>query len=272
MNVFTHLDCRTPVAWLTLNRPDKRNALKRATLEEIATHVRAIAANESLRCVVLQSTGDVFCAGMDLGEMQERASSPDCHREWQRDSEIYRDVLLSLCELPVPVIAKLQGPALAGGVGLVVACDLVVATDSAYLMLPEPRRGITAAMVTPLLIQRVGMGPAGALLLSGERWNALRCQTLGLFHDVVPPAELDSRVDRLLEQLLTGSREALAMSKAHLWRMSGSNLREQLAESMDLSARARETADAREGLQAFLEKRNPGWQVPSKAPSIATPQ
>jgi methylglutaconyl-CoA hydratase len=140
------------------------------------------------------------------------------------------------------------------------ACDFIVASNSAFVMLPEPARGITAAMVTPLLIHRLGAGPATHLLLSGERMSAHRAWANGLFFDVVEPEELATRVDSLVQSIMTGSRSALAITKKHVQSCSGDLVVDQLNKSIVVSAEARETSDAREGLAAFLEKRKPSWQ------------
>ncbi len=259
MEKLTHLEINSATATLTLTRADKRNALKRETLTQLAEHLEEIRENKDVRLLVLAAEGTVFCAGMDLGEMQDRANSSMSKQEWHRDSEIYCEVLRRLYSLRIPTITAVNGPAVAGGMGLVLACDLVVASQNASFMLPEPMRGITAAMVTPLLLHRVGGGPATGLLLSGEKWTAERAFTLGLCHDVVPADRLSGRVQQLIHNILSGSREALAITKEHVSRMTGGLISQQLTDSMAISAIARETADAREGLQAFLEKRNPNW-------------
>lgn len=260
MGQFTKLTIANGIARLQLDRADKRNALKRETLEEISAAVAAVEGDSSVRVFVLEAAGAAFCAGMDLGEMQSRAQSADGRSEWARDSQVYRDALRAIFNLPVPTIAAVGGAAVAGGVGLVLACDLVVATQGAFFYLPEPMRGITAAMVAPLLVHRVGPGPAGQLLLSGERWPAEAALARGLCLDVVAEEQLQARVDVLIKAIFTGSREALAITKRHLLNMSGISLDEVLEQSMQISAAARETGDAREGLAAFLEKRKPNWQ------------
>lgn len=260
MAEFVQASIENGVGRITLNRPDKRNALKRQFIEEIHTSITELATDESLRVLVLQAEGKVFCAGMDLGEMQQRAESEDGKAQWQRDSEVYGDLLIKLLELEIPTIAVLQGPVLAGGVGMVLATDMVVASDQMFFMLPEPMRGIVASMVTPLLIHRVGPGSATYMLLSGERVSAVDALRLGLCHAVVPPDKLQTRVDELVAAVLTGSKSALAITKKHISNCLSSDLAKQVRASMDVSAQARETADAREGLAAFLEKRKPNWQ------------
>ena len=260
MHQFITVQCESGVGRITLNRPEKRNALKREFIEEINSAISRLAADSSLRALVIQAEGSVFCAGMDLGQMQERATSENGAEEWQRDSDIYCDLLTRLFQLPVPTIAAVSGPALAGGMGIVLACDLVIASDNAFFMLPEPMRGITAAMVTPFLIHRVGSGPATYMLLSGERVSAARAGGFGLCHDVVPADELCGRVNQLVEAILTGSPAALAITKQHVQRCAGIDLLADVKMSATVSAEARETADAREGLDAFLQKRKPNWQ------------
>jgi len=248
------------VAWLTLNRPEKRNALTRTLLAELLVDVRRMAANSEVRVILLNSTGPVFCAGMDLAEMQEVAQSPDAEMFWQQDAQLFCDLLTALFTAPKPVIAVLQGPVLAGGVGLVLACDLVLAADTAFFSLPEPRRGIVASIVTPLLAYRATAGGASSLLLSGERIAAPRARECGLCHDVVTAEELSERTDELISAVLSGSPQALAETKHQLMATAGANVVQQLEAAVDASAAARKTTDAREGLAAFLEKRSPHWQ------------
>ena len=141
------------------------------------------------------------------------------------------------------------------------ACDFVIATPEASISLPEPKRGITAALVTPLLSYRLGAGRAGQLLLSGEPMSAETAQQAGLYYDLVDVDQLPARAARLIQQCLTCSPSALAMTKQHLLKCAGSRLQQQLDDSIKVSASARETADAREGLAAFLEKRKPRWDI-----------
>jgi methylglutaconyl-CoA hydratase len=260
MGQFTTLVIDGEVARLTLARAEKRNALKRETLQEIVAAVGEVRSRRDIRALVLSGDGVAFCAGMDLEEMQQRATASDCNDQWRLDSQVYCDALQSIFSLPFPTIAAVNGAAVAGGVGLVLACDLVIVADSAFFMLPEPMRGITAAMVTPLLIHRVGPGAAGRLLLSGERWSAAQALQSGLAHDVVADESFQPRVDQLIKAIKSGSQQALAITKSHLLTMSERNVLQQLQASMSVSAEARQTGDAREGLDAFLQKRKPYWQ------------
>jgi methylglutaconyl-CoA hydratase len=255
-------DFENDIGRITLDRPDKRNALTREFITELLGAVNEMQMRRDLRLLILAAKGSVFCAGMDLDEMQARASSTDGKQEWLRDSEIYCELLTALFSMSVPTVVKLQGPVLAGGVGIVLACDLIVASDNSFFSLPEPMRGITAAIVTPLLVHRIGAGPASQLLLSGEKMSAERAFLLGLCHSVTPAESLDVRIVELQKAILTGSISALAITKRHLNDCSSKDVLKQLKTSIQVSAQARETPDAREGLAAFLEKRKPIWQMP----------
>jgi len=260
---LTSFEVTDAIARLTLNRPRKRNALSRQVLRELSDAVERVEADESARVLTLEAEGPVFCAGMDLGEMQSRAGRPDSTQLWQEDTRIYRDLVERLFRLPLPTVAVVQGPVLAGGVGLVLACDIVLAAEPAYFSLPEPKRGITAAVVTPLLTYRIGPGNAGYLLLSGEAMSAPNALRVGLCHEVLPANELSSRRAELVNSILTGAPSALAVSKQTLQELAADGLAAQLDRAMTVSAEARETADAREGLAAFLEKREPNWPAKS---------
>lgn len=259
MPEFITVSLEDGIATITLDRAEKRNALRRDFIEEMNAAIAELVNEPTLRVLVLAAEGSVFCAGMDLGQMKARAAAEDGPAELQRDSEVYCDLLKSIFLLQVPTIAVLQGPVLAGGVGLVLACDIVIATDNSFFMLPEPVRGITAAMVTPFLIHRIGSGPATYMLLSGERVSAANAKWFGLCHDVVAANQLQDRVDSLIQAVLTGAPAALAITKQHVQKCSAEVI-ELVDMSIEVSAKARETEDAQEGLAAFLEKRRPAWQ------------
>jgi methylglutaconyl-CoA hydratase len=247
------------VVRMTLNRPQKRNALTRELLTELQTKLDETARMRDVRCLILAAAGPVFCAGMDLAEMQETAARHDAREVWHADTELYHKVVAALLAFPTPTLAVVQGPALAGGLGLVLACDLVLAADSATFSLPEPKRGITAAIVTPLLVHRVGCSAASWLLLSGEGIGSQRAREVGLCHEVVAAASLDAVCERRVASILSGAPGALAISKAQLLACHADVLK-LLPHAVAASAHARETPEAREGLAAFLEKRRPGWQ------------
>jgi methylglutaconyl-CoA hydratase len=259
MENFVETSIEDGIGQVVLIRPDKRNALTREMILQLQSGFDRLAKDESLRLILFKAEGSVFCAGMDLEEMQDRAKSDDGQAEWQKDSEVYASCLKTIFEIEVPTIAVMQGPTLAGGVGMVLACDFILASSESFFMLPEPARGITAAIVTPFLNFRVAPGVANHLLLSGEPMNANRALEIGMVYDVVDPNDLHARVDKLVHAILTGSRSALAITKSHLRLCLSFSLEQQLSQSIRVSAAARETEDAREGLAAFIEKRQPAW-------------
>lgn len=249
----------TGIALITLSRPAKRNALSRQFLQELNDAIDTVQNEPRVRLLILDAEGPVFCAGMDLGEMQERANQPEASAEWREDARLYRVLLEKLFHLPVPTLAVVQGAAIAGGFGLVLACDIVLAEEEAVFSLPEPKRGITAAVVTPFLTFRTGPGVAGYLLLSGRSISAKEGRQWGLCHEIVPKNSLTEQTENLAASILTGSKSALAVTKANLLECAGATLSGWLEKGMTASAQARESEDAREGLAAFLEKRNPRW-------------
>jgi len=209
----------------------------------------------------------VFCAGMDLDEMQSRAAQPNAAAEWDKDASDYRDLVAAILKLDVPTLAVVQGPAIAGGFGLVLACDLVLASTAARFALPEPQRGISPAVVSPLLVYRIGAGPAMPILLAGKTLNGEEAYRLGLCHVLVAPDHLEASRQELATSILAGAPGALAMTKRLMRSFAEATLLAQLEAGRKVSAEARNTAEAREGLAAFLEKREPNWnpQTPPRA-------
>ena len=250
------------IATIQLDRPEKRNALSRQLLTELNDAVNEVQNHSSLRALVIEASGTVFCAGMDLSEMLSRKNSADPDAEWQADSDIYNELVDSIFQLEIPTLAKVQGPVLAGGMGLMLACDMVIASDQAFFQLPEPRRGIVAAMVTPLLAYRSSVSAAHFMLLAGTRISAEEGATLGFVHQVAPMQDLDDLVSKLIQSILESSSSALQMTKKHLRGLSNAQtVSEQIQQSATVSAAARNSVDAREGLAAFLEKRSPNWNA-----------
>jgi methylglutaconyl-CoA hydratase len=254
------LDVTDGVARLTLNRPDKRNALTREMLADLLAFLKELGMRTDVRCVLLKASGPWFCAGMDLMQMQETAERPDASRIWQGDTQLYHDAVKALFDLPMPTLAAVQGGAVAGGLGLVLACDMALAAATATFALPEPKRGITAAIVTPLLVHRIGPGAAAFSLLSGEALDARQAHRFGVCHVLAEPDRFETAVADLLHSILSGAPRALEITKRQLRACTAGNLTEQLKQAALVSAQARESAEAREGLAAFLEKRSPNWQ------------
>lgn len=245
---------------IVLGRPDKRNALSRELIGEISQALAEFHHDQRIRAVVLTGSGAAFCAGMDLHEMLAASRQADAMSQWHADAVAYRDLVEQLLRFPKPMIAAVNGPAIAGGAGLVLASDIVVAADTATFGLPEPRRGIVAGMVAPLLAFRAGAGQAARLLLSAEAIDAAEAHRIGLFHKVVKPDQLWPQANELGAQCAKSAPSALLLTKQVLNETIGEHLFTQLGAGAAASATARTTVAAAEGLAAFLEKRDPNWQ------------
>jgi enoyl-CoA hydratase/carnithine racemase len=247
-------------ATILLNRPDKRNALTRAMLAQLDQALHDLHMQRSARAVILSGTGPSFCAGMDLVEMEATAAAPDAAQLWEQDARAYREVIEKMLRFPKPIIAAVDGAAVAGGAGLALASDMVVASENARFGLPEPRRGLIAGVVAPLLHFRVGAGRAAYLLLTAEMIGAQRAYEMGIFHEVVKADVVWARANQLAETCGASAPEALALTKRLLNETVGDHLATMLAAGTAASSTARTTAAAAEGLAAFREKREPNWE------------
>lgn len=242
---------------LILNRPDKRNALTRALMAELTQGLDDLRRERRVRTVVIAGSGPAFCAGMDLNEMHETANAPNSSDIWREDAVAYRDLLEAILQLPKPVIAAVGGSAVAGGAGLVMACDIVLASPEAKFGLPEPKRGIVAGLVAPLLTFRLGAGRAGYLLMSAQLISAEEAFRMGIYHELLPGEKLWARAHQLAGEIASCAPEAMLLTKRMLNETIGENLNTLLSAGAAVSATARTTESAAEGLAAFLEKREP---------------
>jgi methylglutaconyl-CoA hydratase len=246
---------RGPAAVLTINRPDKRNALSRALIAALADAFRRAADDPAARCVILTGNGPAFCAGMDLDELRGTLGA-DADKVWD-DAANLSALYDFIYTLPKPTIAAVNGAAVAGGAGLVSVCDLAVAVPDAKFGYPEVRRGLVAAMVMPHLLRHVGERAARYLLLTGELIDATEALRLGFINTVVDAQYLTAGVDALAKSLAEGGPRALAMTKELLRRSSKQSMSvEELARG---SAEPRLTDECRDGLAAFFEKKPVPW-------------
>ena len=244
---------------IILNRPEKRNALSRALLTDLAQAFSDLHLERRVRAVILTATGSTFCAGMDLAEMAATSRAENSHAQWHQDAVQYHDLIETMLQFPKPIIAAVAGPALAGGAGLMLACDIVVAGGSATFGLPEPKRGLVAGIVAPLVAFRVGAGRAGYLLLTAQTIGAEEAFRYGLVHELVADDKVWARAVEIANHCATGAPEALQLTKRVLNETIGEHLGTQLSAGAAASATARTTEAAAEGLAAFLEKRPPVW-------------
>jgi len=250
------------VGTILLNRPQRRNALTRAMLAQLMEALSDLHLEKRVRAIVLTGAGSAFCAGMDINEMHAAATMSDQEKQqdWGDTAEAYREVVSRMIELPKPIIASVNGPAVAGGAGLVLASDIVVACPAAQFGLPEPRRGIVAGIVAPLLAFRVGGGAAARLLLTSALYPAEEAHRMGIYHELIDEARVWARCVELGEECAAGAPEALQLTKRLLYETIGEQLSTQLSVGAAISATARTTEAAQEGLTAFVEKRKPEWK------------
>jgi methylglutaconyl-CoA hydratase len=247
------------VAHLQLNRPDKKNALSAEMIDELSDCFGALSGETGTRVVVLSGAGGTFCAGGDLAWMNAQVSADRAGR--MVEARKLADMLRLLNELPLPVIAKVDGDAYGGGVGLLCACDVVVASETARLGLTETRLGLIPATIGPYAIARMGEGRARRIFMSGRIFGADEAVSLGLVSRHVAAAELDAAVDREVAPYLATSRMAVAAAKA-LARSLGPRIDDAvIADTVRRLADTWETEDAKAGIDAFLSRRPSPWLV-----------
>jgi methylglutaconyl-CoA hydratase len=250
-------ELKSPAVVLTLNRPEKRNALNRQLIRDLHQAFEKARNDAAARCVILTGAGPAFCAGMDLAELSATLDQPHEAELVQQDAERLSELYEFIYTLPKPTIAAVNGPAVAGGAGLVTVCDLAIASSEAKIGYPEVRRGLVAAMVMPHLLRHVGERTARELLLGGDLLDSYEGWRVGLFNDTVDAADLMPTCMDMARKLAESGPQALAMTKELLRRF--------VQERPDRRTAARGSADARltveckEGLRAFLEKRPAPW-------------
>lgn len=256
---------RPPCVVITMNRADKRNALSRELIAALTTAFRRARDDEAARCLIFTGAGPVFCAGMDLAELQaslERgeqstSAAPSVWDDAMRLAELYQ----LMYTLPKPTIAAVNGAAVAGGAGLVTVCDLAVAVPEAKFGYPEVRRGLVAAMVMPHLLRHVGERTARYLLLTGELIDAAEACRTGFINATAPARELFDVAQRWARALAEGGPEALARTKCLLQQMSRQTL--SVEETAKASAAPRLTPECQHGLRAFFAKEPAPWAPPN---------
>lgn len=251
------------VARLTLNRPEKRNALDRTTIAALTTELRRCAADAAVRVVQITGAGKVFCAGADLGEMQAQAAASEAAN--LADAEQLATLLAVLDSMPKPTLARVNGDGYGGALGLMAACDIVVAVDSARFAFTEVRLGIIPAVISPFVLGKIGERAARRYFLTAEPLSAAALKELGLVHEIVADADglLDTGCARIAEALLQGAPGALAQAKVLIRDMAHPAAGDRAAASMEAAgrlARLRVQEEAQEGFSAFFNKRKPGWR------------
>jgi methylglutaconyl-CoA hydratase len=250
------------VGTLTMNRPAVFNAFDEGLIAELDAAFEQLGADPAVRVIVLAGAGKHFSAGADLGWMQRASAAPEA--ENLADARRFAAMLGRIAACPKPTLARVQGAALGGGVGLVAACDLAVASDAANFSVSEARMGILPAVIGPHLVNAVGVREAKRLALTATRFGADEALRLGLVQRVVAAEALDAAVDAVVTELLAGGPNAQAEIKQLYARLSPGPLTADTAElTAQTIARVRATPEAREGFAAFLGKRPPNWNLPA---------
>ncbi|MFC6090624.1 enoyl-CoA hydratase-related protein [Saccharothrix lopnurensis] len=249
---LVHYGVRRGIATITLDSPRNRNALSRQLRAELTAHLDTATADDAVRVVVLSHTGPVFCSGMDLREAG--GASAD-----QQGVNEFPAILERLWTSPKPVVARLAGPARAGGVGLVAACDIAIAVDTATFAFSEVRIGVVPAVISVTVLPRLLPRAAHELFLTGETFAAPRAAAIGLINSAVPAEGLDDEVTRYTDMLALGAPGALAATKRVLREPRAEDLGVAFADMLELSARHFGGPEGQEGIAAFVAKRPPSW-------------
>lgn len=234
---------------LTLNRPEKRNALSIKLMEELLKQLQRIP--ETCRIVLLEGAGNFFCAGLDLAEGMDP--------KWkEKSSELVSKCLISLSKVPCALVAYVRGGAMAGGLGLMSACDIVITSRDSVFALPELRRGLIPALVYTLLSSQISKRFLHELIMTGEPITAVHAHTIGLVNQVISPEEKEKTLKLLFESILKAAPQALKMFKRSFPFASEKDFELSLA----LHQEVRNGEEAEEGMKAFIEKRAPHWFNP----------
>ena len=250
---------REPVVTFTLSRPEVRNAFDETLIAELTQAVRSIEARRDLRVAVLTGEGEVFSAGADLNWMRRVADYS--YEENVSDAMGLADLVETLYMMPQAAIARVNGPCIGGGLGLVAACDVAVASNSAFFAFREVRLGITPATISPYVIRKIGERNARDCFLTGRRIDATAAKAIGLINEVVDPGALDESVERWTRRFLHSGPEAVKASKQLIAQVSRAQIREVKAYTADLIARLRGSDEGKEGFASFFEKRKPKWDA-----------
>jgi len=245
------------VARLTLDRPDVGNALNGELMERLLDALAELGRDATLRAVVLTGAGKVFSAGADLNWMKSMKGAS--YEDNLRDARDSSRVFAACYDFPRPVIARVNGPARGGGVGIIAACDFAVASSQASFAFTEVRLGVIPAMISPYVVRKIGPAAARRLFLTGESFDAERAQALGLLDAVAPPEGLDAAVDEILGRLRASAPEAMAAVKRLLAAIEPGDMEATRERTAELIAQIRTADEAQEGMAAFLEKRKPRW-------------
>ena len=246
------------VARVTLSRPELHNAFNEVMIQELQAVFAGFTRQSDVRVVVLQAESKSFCAGADLNWMKKMVDYT--FEQNVEDAHALASMLRTIHDCPKPVIARVHGAAFGGGVGLVAACDMAVALDSASFSLSEVKLGLLPAVISPFVLKKIGSGSAHRYFLTAERFSAAEALRIGLIHDTAPDVEaLDARVDVLINALLANGPEAVAQCKVLIEQVCHVEWSRAVDITTKMIAERRSSREGQEGMKAFLEKRSPSW-------------
>lgn len=255
--VITEIDSRG-VARVTMNRPEKHNAFDDGVIAELREAFDSLASRDDVRVVVLASEGKNFSAGADLGWMKRMAQYD--YADNHRDAQLLAGMLKALYDLPQPTIARVQGAAFGGAVGLVSCCDMAVAGTRASFCLSEVKIGLIPATISPYVIRAIGERASRRYFTTAERFSAQQAQQLGLVSETADEDELEAALEGLVSTLLQNGPAAVRASKKLVADLAGQDISAELIEdTCGRIARLRVSEEGQEGLGAFLNKRKPSW-------------
>lgn len=246
------------VAYLTLNRPEKHNALNHEMIAELRVAAAQLANDGTVRVVVLSGAGKSFCAGGDIGWFKKNAGSNRAGRV--AESSQLALMLNDLNALPKPLIGRIQGAAYGGGVGMISVCDLAVGVDTARFGLTEVRLGLIPANISPHVVNRIGVANSRATMLSGALFDANRAGSYGLLNEVVKPDVLDARIEEIVADHLEAAPGAVAQTKRLITYVSTHDMTDNMIYTADRLADAWETPEGETGINSFLNKTLPPWR------------
>jgi|SRR5690349_3109721 len=251
------IEKRDGVATVTLNRPDVRNAFDDVLISSLTAVLKQMEDDKAVRVLVLAGAGTAFCAGADLNWMKRMAGYG--YEQNLADARALAAMLKTLDRLAKPTVARVQGPAFAGGTGLVAACDIAVGSTEAVFALTEVKIGLSPATISPYVIRAIGERAARRYFLTGERFDAEEGHRLGLLSLLVPPGGLDAAVEGVAKHLVQGGPEAMRKIKDLIRTVSGPIADALVDDTAQRIAEIRVSPEGREGIASFLEKRKPAW-------------
>lgn len=247
------------VARVTLDRPEIRNAFDDALIAALTSVLRELDADDAVRAVVLAGNGPAFCAGADLNWMKRMAGYG--YEQNLADAQALAQMLKTLDRMAKPTIARVHGPAFAGGVGLVAACDIAVGTPEAKFCLSEAKLGLSPATISPYVVRAMGERAARRYFLTAEVFDANEAHRLGLLSMVSPSEKMDGEIGEILKNLVQGGPQAIAKIKDLVRRVSSGPIDEaMIGDTAARIAEIRVSPEGREGIASFLEKRKPAWK------------